>query len=329
MSGANVEDPRRRKPASTVAGEAFSKLIDSRRLLYFYTVAHSGSFTAAEAALDIAQSALSRQIRQLETELDAKLLERRGHGVEPTSTGRVLLKYATEVLDLMGEAVAQVNASTRAPRDRVSLAVSRPFSSTYVPEILSRFSRAWPQIHVSVYEGSSGQVYELLASGSVDLAVVLIQANSPKIQSRKLFDEDLYVVGRHDNSRLAACTHVKRADLPSLSLMLPAAPSGTRGLIERYFEEGGFDIDPVLRFDSVSLMKQMIRRESYCALLPRQSCEEELATGEFVARALRPALSRTVRLAHMRDHKQPEALAALRDTVVEVVAEMRGHQSAG
>lgn len=307
---------------SDVATQASSRVIDSRRLLYFFHVAHDGSFTAAEASLDIAQSALSRQIRQLETDLGVKLLERRGHGVEPTATGRVLLKYATEILDLMGTAVDEVNESRFAPRDRVSLAVSRPFSSTYVPDVLSRFSQAFPKIHVSVFEASSGEVYELLTSGAVDLAVVLVQANSPKISSEKLFDEELLLTGRHDDPAVAPAT-IKRTDLTELKLMLPAAPLGTRGILERYFTEGGFDIDPVLRFDSVSLMKEMIRRDGYVALLPEQAIAPELAAGEFVARPLRPTLQRTLRLAHLRDRKQPEALAALRDTLLTVVAERR------
>jgi LysR family nitrogen assimilation transcriptional regulator len=288
--------------------------------LYFYHVAHGGSFTAAEASLDIAQSALSRQIRQLETDLGVTLLERRGHGVEPTATGRVLLKYATEVLDIMGTAVAEVNDSRLAPRDRLSLAASRPFSTTYIPDVLTRFSRDHPHIHVSVYEASSGQVYEMLTSGTVDLAVVLVQPNSPKISSVKLYDEDLLVTGRSDDPALEAPL-IKRADLQSLNLMLPAAPFGTRGILDRYFEEGGFDIDPVLRFDSVSLMKEMIRRDFYCALLPEQACANELAGGEFVARPLRPALHRTLRLAQLRDRKQPNALGALRETLLSVVAE--------
>lgn len=315
-----VTDKRVPRTASEVTAVASSRLIDSRRLLYFMHVAQGGSFTAAEAALDVAQSALSRQIRQLETDLGTKLLERRGHGVELTATGRVLLQYAVEVLDLMGTAVDEVQQSKLGPRDRVSLAVSRPFSSTYVPDVLMRFGKEYPHIHVSVFEASSGQVYEMLTSGAVDLAVVLVQANSPKIATTKLFDEALLVTGRSDNPHLQQEV-VKRADLAKLELILPAAPFGTRGILERYFEEGDLEIDPGLRFDSVSLMKEMIRREGYSAILPESACVIELQSGEFLSRPLKPNLQRTLRLAHLRDKRQSEALTALRETLLAVVIE--------
>ena len=312
------EKSGKRRTPSEVASSASGGLLDSRRLLYFFHVATGGSFTAAEATLDIAQSALSRQIRQLETDLGTKLLERRGHGVEPTATGQVLLKYTEKILDLMTEAVGEVNNSKRAPRDRVSLAASRPFSTNYIPDVLVRFGKEFPNIHVSVYEASSGQVYEMLTSGVVDLAVVLAQANSPKISSTKLVDEELLLTGRSDNPFLQRA-YVKREDLPHVNLMLPAAPLGTRGILERYFEAGGLHLDPVLRFDSVSLIKEMIRRAGHCAFLPASACEAELAAGEFIARPLKPGLSRTLRLAHLKDRRQTDALHALREAIVGVV----------
>ncbi|UAL29952.1 LysR family transcriptional regulator [Nocardioides rotundus] len=314
--------PNARQP-SEVAAIAASRVIDSRRLLYFVHVARSGSFTAAEAALDIAQSALSRQIRQLENDLGTKLLERRGHGVEPTATGHVLLQYASEVLELMGTALDEVSTSKLGARDRVSLAVSRPFSTTYVPDVLVRFNKKYPQIHVTVFEASSGQVYEMLTTGVVDTAVVLLQANSPKISTVKLFDESLMVIGRGDDPDLASPV-IERSDLSRLKLMLPAAPFGTRAILERYFYDGGVSLDPTFRFDSVSLMAEMIRRNGYCAILPESACTSELESGEFVARPVNPGLHRTLRLAHMRDRKQPEALTALRETLVSVVEERHG-----
>jgi len=307
----------RREP-SDVAASASGGLLDSRRLLYFFHVATAGSFTAAEATLDIAQSALSRQIRQLENDLGTKLLERRGHGVEPTATGQVLLKYTEKIVGLMTEAVVEVNNSKHAPRDRLSMAASRPFSTIYIPDVLVRFGKEFPQIHVSVYEASSGQVYDMLTSGVVDVAVVLAHANSPKISSTKLMDEEMLLTGRSDN-RLLQGPFVKREDLPQVNLMLPAAPLGTRGILERYFEAGGLHLDPVLRFDSVSLMKEMIRRDGHCAFLPASACEAELASGEFIARPLKPGLSRTLRLAHLRDRRDTDALRALREAIVRVV----------
>lgn len=303
---------------SEVAQHIAGRAIDSRRLLYFYHVAQSGSFSAAETALDIAQSALSRQIRRLEADLDTQLLERRGHGVELTATGLVLYEYAAEILDLMLTAVEEVDKAKHSPRGSISLAVSRPFSTTYVPDILSEFMSKHPLTQVIVNEASSGQVYELLTSGAVDLAVVLAQANSPKIVTTKLFDEELFLTGASDHPLLQHEV-IDRDLLREVDLILPAAQFGTRSLIEGYVESGGFDVNSSLRFDSVTLMVDMIQRTEKCALLPKAACEAELRSGKLIARPLRPSLTRTLRIAHLRDEKRSNELVALRKTILDVV----------
>ena len=65
-------------------------VIDSRRLLYFFHVARTGSFTVAETVLNVAQSAISRQIQLLESELNVQLLSRNGRGVSLTPAGEIL-----------------------------------------------------------------------------------------------------------------------------------------------------------------------------------------------------------------------------------------------
>ena len=315
---ADTEGKSPPRARSDIAAAAGSNLLDTRRLFYFLHVARAGSFTTAESQLDVAQSALSRQVRQLESDLDAKLLERKGHGVELTATGRVLFAYAEQIVGTMGDALDEVRRSKQAPRDRVVVAASRPFSTRFFPEVLLSYGQRYPHIHVTVHEASSGQVYEMLASGTVDLAVVLHQPNSPKVVGTKLLVEELFVVGRAGNPLLEG-RFIPRGELASLDLMLPAAPLGTRGILERYFAEGGFTLDPQLRFDSVSLMKEMIRRDGYTAILPEMAFEAERDTGEFVALPLRPRLHRTLHLAHLRDRRQTDALEAFRRELLAAV----------
>jgi len=304
---------------SEVTHAAASNLLDTKRLFYFFHVARTGSFTSAEAALDVAQSALSRQISQLESDLDVKLLERRGHGVELTETGKIFYSHSEQLLASMGEALAEVERLKSAPRDRIALAASRPFSTRVLPRVLLEFGRRHPHIHMTVFEASSGQVYEMLAGGKVDLAVVLHQPNSPKIVSTKLLDEELLLCTRADNPAVRSKSEIARSELPSLRVMLPAAQFGTRGILERYFEQGGLKIDPVFRTDSVSLMMEIIRLDGYSAILPRMAVEEELASGEFVALPLEPRLMRTLHLSHLRDGRQAEASEAMRVAILDAV----------
>ncbi|GLZ50237.1 DNA-binding transcriptional regulator CynR [Actinomycetospora sp. NBRC 106375] len=322
-----MESESRARGKSEVTAAAAANLLDTRRMFYFFHVARTGSFTAAEANLDVAQSALSRQIRQLESDLDVQLLERRGHGVELTETGKVFYDACERILGEMSDAVSDVAKAREGPRTRLSIAASRPFSGTFLPGVINRFVERFPNVQLTTFEASSGQIHEMLSGGVVDLAVVLHRPRSPKIVGAKLLDEDLLLTGRAGNPAVEGAV-IPRAQLLETPLMLPAAPLGTRGILEAYFSDGGFSIEPVLRFDSVSLMKEMIRTTSFCAILPAMACEQELASGEFVARPLRPALRRSVHLAHLRDRKQTSAMRAMHEEIIASVRTAQSHPAA-
>jgi DNA-binding transcriptional LysR family regulator len=310
------EPPRKRR--SDVADLATQNLLDSRRLFYFFHVARAGSFTAAETILDVAQSTMSRQIQQLESEVGAKLLQRTGRGVALTHAGEILYRHAEEILREMSNTLEQIALDQKSARGQIAIAASRPFSSRYIPEVLYRFAEKYPDVHLTALEASSGQVYQYLADGAVDFAVVLHTPNSHKITTHKLLVEPLLLVARHDDPVLASSV-VERDTLTTLKLMLPAASHGTRAIIERYLDDGGQSLDPTLRLDSVSLMKAIIRQGRYCALLPAMACEAELASGAFGARPLKPPLERTLYLASLRDRPQTPILKAMEREIMAVV----------
>lgn len=293
-------------------------LIDSRRLFYFSQVAKLGSFTAAEAALDVSQSTLSRQLQLLEEEVGATLLVRASRGVSTTHAGEILLAQADLIMHEMELAREQISAARRNTGGRVSIAASRPFSSRYFPGVVTRFLENHPDIRLTVLEGSSGHVHQYLADGVVDLAVVLHNPNTNKIVTRKLLTEPLLLVMRSDHP-CANATVIDRSRLTELDLVLPAASHGTRLIIERYFQDGGLDLDPSVRMDSVSLMRAVIAQGSRCAILPEAAFAKQLASGLFVAKPLRPALNRSLYLAWLRERNRSAASAAMEAEIVAAV----------
>lgn len=294
-------------------------LIDSRRLFYFSQVAKMGSFTAAEAALDVAQSTLSRQIQLLEEELGSTLLLRASRGVSLTHTGEILLAQADRIIREMELAREQISMARGNVRGRVTIAAPRPFSTRYFPAVVQQFSKKWPDTRVTVFEASSGHVHQYLADAAVDLAVVLHNPNSQKIATRKILTEPLQLTMRSDHP-LATQSVIDRGKLGTIpDLLLPAASHGTRLVIERYLQEGNIEIDPKVRMDSVSLMRGMIAQGLGCAILPPMACEQQLDSGDFVAKPLRPALSRTLYLARLRERSQSNESKAMEQEIMSVV----------
>lgn len=294
-------------------------LIDSKRLLYFFQVARLGSLTQAEAVLSVAQSAISRQIQQLESEIGQQLLQRNGRGVTLTEAGTLLYKQAEVILQEMTSTMDLLAHLKDHPSGgRVALASPPIFANMYLPAAVQQFIERYPDVRLDVYEASTGLVYEYLASGQVDMAIVLQATSSQRMVLQKLVTQPLLLmVGR--SHPLARRKSVKREELGDLELTMPSSMHGSRALLEAYCEEGGVHLAPRLRLDSLAMTTTVVAGGRLCAVLPREACTSEIERKDIAAIALDPPLKRTVYLAHLRDRAPTPHMKALAREIAHVV----------
>jgi DNA-binding transcriptional LysR family regulator len=298
---------------SELASFATRNVIDSRRLFYFYHVARMRSFSAAEAIVDIAQPAISRQIQQLEADLGVQLLERNGRGVSLTPYGEILYRKATAILEEMSATLEEIENAKRRPSGQISIAASAGIIAIYMPEIVRRFIKAFPEIQFTAIQASSGEVYDHLARGQVDVAIIQHAPGTQKLSLQKLAVEPLFLIASRKHP-IAKEAFVSREALAKLELVLPASSHGMRSIIEQYFQDGGLDLTPKLLVDSVSLIKAVVREGRFCGFLPKLNCDTDLDMNHYVALPLKPTLSRTLYVASLRDRAdQPFVKALIRE----------------
>lgn len=296
---------------SALAGISARNILDSRRLFYFFHVARLGSLSTAEAVLGVVQSAISRQLQQLEADVGDQLLLRTGRGVTLTPAGELLYRHAEAILQEMSSTVDQLEQLKRRPvAGAITIASPPTFSNVYMPEVVQRFVTAFPDVHLVAYEASTGQVFDYLASGQVDLAIVLHESSSNKLALQKLVVEPLMLIAAASHP-IASARTVTREQLPELDLVLSVASHGSRALVEAYCDEAGIRLDPRLRLDSLGMTKAVLRNGRFCSILPLVACTAEVEAGELVAIPLAPALKRTVYLASLRDREQTPYMKAL------------------
>ncbi|MBK0392552.1 LysR family transcriptional regulator [Ramlibacter algicola] len=320
------QEPRAPSRARSAIAEISARnLLDSRRLFYFFHVARLGSLSTAEAVLGVVQSAISRQLQQLEADVGEQLLLRTGRGVTLTPAGELLFAQAEAILLEMSATVEKLDQLKRRPASGTITIASPPaFSNVYMPEVVQRFVTTFPDVHLVAYEASTGQVYDFLASGQVDLAIVLHESSSHKLAMQKLVVEPLMVVVGASHP-VARSRSVVREKLTELELILPVASHGSRALVETYCEEGGIHLDPRLRLDSLGMTKAVLRNGRFATILPLVACADEVASGELVAIPLAPALKRTVYLASLRDRPQTPHMKAMSREIANVVrSKIRG-----
>jgi LysR family transcriptional regulator, glycine cleavage system transcriptional activator len=157
-------------------------------LLAVVAAGERGGFTAAAQALGVTQSAVSREIRQIEQRLGCALFRRSPRGVELTAEGKQFLEAAQGGLQIIGEAVARVRAQD-APR-QLTIGCDFAFSAHWLVPRLPRFTALEPQVDVRVI--TSQHVERTI--GDCDVAIVFGSGSWPGIEAKRLNQESVYPV---------------------------------------------------------------------------------------------------------------------------------------
>jgi len=143
--------------------------MDIATLRSFKAIAETGSMTRAASRRNMTQSAISMQIKRLETNLGLQVFERSSKGMVTTASGDQLLQYAKRILAINDEAWSRLTASDY--EGTLSLGVPTDIINPYVPQILTRFLRDYPRIQVKLHSGHTSQLLEQFDKGMHDVVL--------------------------------------------------------------------------------------------------------------------------------------------------------------
>lgn len=185
---------------------------------YFIQVAEHGSFSKAALVLGVAQPALSRQVRALETELHETLFLRNGRGVELTEAGRRLLEHGQGILHLVTQAREDLSERRNEPVGQIVVAMPPTQARMHTLPLIKAFSASCPRARLVIMEGFSAHLTEWLVSGRADLALVYNPEPLPALEILPLREEALVLI-----SPANAASHrpVTLAELSRLPLVMP------------------------------------------------------------------------------------------------------------
>jgi DNA-binding transcriptional LysR family regulator len=145
-------------------------LIDVDQLRTFIAIAETGSFTKAADVVHKTQSAVSMQMKRLEERLDRPVFAREGRASKLTEDGERLLDYARRIVKLNIEALNSFSDSQLS--GRVRLGVPDDYADRYLPEIMARFSRAYPGVELTVICEPSLELIDAIDDNGLDLAII-------------------------------------------------------------------------------------------------------------------------------------------------------------
>ena len=167
--------------------------MELRHLRYFVCVAEEQSIGRAAERLHITQPPLTRQIRQLERELDTALFVRRPRGMELTNAGQVLLDDARQLLDLADRAGQRAQRAGQGATGRIDVALFGTGIFGAIPRLLRSFRADHPDVEVVLHNMTKSEQIEALAQRRIGLAFNRFVPPTPGITVETLLSEPLYV----------------------------------------------------------------------------------------------------------------------------------------
>ena len=262
--------------------------MDLKQLEYFVRVAELGSFTRASIALDIAQPALSRQVRLLEVELRQNLLVRNGRGATPTEAGKLLLEHARGILHQVDRAREELGRVRGALAGRVAIGLPPSLARVLTVPLTRAFRQQMPDAQLSISEGLSVTMQEWLVNGRLDIAVLYNAQPATGIEATPLVDEDLMLVqprpsGLQEDPPPPPITLQEVARLP---LVIPSRPNAIRMHVEAEMAAIGCRPTIALEIDGVAAILDLVADGAGHAILSRNAVASSVKPSAFAVLAI-------------------------------------------
>lgn len=243
--------------------------MDLKQLEYFVRVAELGSFTRAAVELDVAQPALSRQVRLLEVELRQTLLVRNGRGAVPTEAGKVLLDHGRGILHQVQRARDDLTRLRGGLAGRVAVGLPSSVARVLAVPLTRAVRESMPDARLSISEGLSSGLQEGLASGRLDIVVLYNAQPSRELDIIPLLEEDLLLVrvrppGLHEDPPPGPVTLQEVAAMP---LVIPSRPNAIRMHVESEMAHAGLKPNVALEIDGVTAILDLVLDGAGCAIL--------------------------------------------------------------
>lgn len=231
----------------------------------FKAVIDEGTFRGAAARLHRTQSAVSQQVKGLETECGQTLIDR--HDGRPTPAGRLVYERACRILAETEDLGRELHHFDEGAASELRLGTSDTTALYVLPTMIRDFKRDFPDTRLVIVNRPSDAIAEMVARGDLDLGIVTLPLNHANLAEQALFTEELVLVTpkRHP---LAGRRKVCLADLRETPLLQLEPETRTGRVLRDHFMKKGFEPRIALRSGSFEVIKRYVQEGIGVAILP-------------------------------------------------------------
>ena len=257
--------------------------MEDHKLKVFCTVAETRSFSKASEIIHLTQPAVSLQIQALEELYETKLFDRSSSTVTLTPAGEILYRYAKEILSLYATAEKNIGELTGLVKGSISIGASTTIGNHLLPSVLADFRKTHPKIRIHLFVGNTKRIVEFLNAGNIDIGLVEGDVTRQKLVVEKLIADELVVIVSALHP-WAKKKDISIYDLPKEPFILREEGSGTRQIIEKYFNKHGIsvhDIKAPMMLGSTAAIKEVVESGIGISIVSRWAARKESKYGSL------------------------------------------------
>jgi LysR family transcriptional regulator for metE and metH len=254
-------------------------MLESRHLQTVAAVADTGSLTAAARRLHLTLSAVSHQLRELETLFGTSLFDRKARPIKTTAAGARLLECARLALPLLSQAEADVLAlAGQKPAQRLFLALECHSCIEWLLPALDELRLAWPDLDVDLRLGPRFDPIPALLSREVDAVLSTDRTPDPQVHHSSLFRYEIVLLASADHP-LANRVSVQPEQLADQAFVTYPVELTRLDFYTRFLRPAGIEPNVSRTAELTNVLVQLVRSKRGLAALPRWAVADELARG--------------------------------------------------
>lgn len=195
--------------------------MDIREMKYFYAIAEEGNISNASKRLNIAQPALSRQMKQLEDKLGVQLFERGSRRIKLTEAGQLMRERVEQILDLVEGTMNEITELHSGAAGTISIGTVTTSGAMLLPNLIDQFHTLYPNVTFQLWEGDGFRILELLDKGIIEVGIIRAPFDSAIYESITLPDEPLVIAMKRDSGSGEDPENIRLSELNHQPLIIP------------------------------------------------------------------------------------------------------------
>lgn len=252
--------------------------LNFHHLRYFWTVAKEGHLTRSAKQLNVSQSALSSQIRQLEAHLGQALFIRQGRSLQLTDTGQLVLEYADSIFNLSSELISILESGemqkVQTLRVGAVATLSRNFQENFLKPILGK-----QDIRLVIHSSTQEELLDKLQMHKLDIVLSNrpVASDSSRPWRCRLIDQQKVCLVGSGRETLDQLTLPR--DLNKTNLLVPGPQNEIRLQFDMYCEQHGIKLTPYAEVDDMAMLRLLARDVEALAVVPEVVVQDEIELG--------------------------------------------------